>query len=140
MKNYQIINSDSVIASYIYKCTSEDGNIFYSVKFPRIVWALFENKYYDRDVSASTHTDNVYRHETHVPKYNIFRNHVKIGNAYPRLTEDDAKFLFIPRTYVKRNTGRMGRPKRPINRNYYIYEVNDDYEIQEKDAKLLFYQ
>ena len=44
------------------------------------------------------------------------------------------------KTYTKKDRANRRRPKYKILREYYIYDINDNYEINEKDAKLLFYQ
>jgi len=49
------------------------------------------------------------------------------------------KFLFIPRTYKSKWRADTNDKKYAVLRDYYIYDVDDDYIIQD-DARLLFYQ
>lgn len=135
------INKDtsSIFACYLVKTVTNDITYF-KAQFPRAHWAFFWRIDYE-DAIDSIGTDiSRYKSESSVPKYGIYKDGIKLGNAYPRISESDSKFLYIPKTYTKKDRANRRRPKYKILREYYIYDINDNYEINEKDAKLLFYQ
>ena len=149
--NYQVIESgrhSSVIASYlrIINKKNDDGEEveYIRASFPRTKWALFENKYYNSDVkgfiSQKKETLEHYQSITQIPKYVVLKNGKKIGVALPRITdEDEEKFLFLPKTYRSSWHIKTNSEKYAIMRNYYIYDIADDFTIND-NALLLFYQ
>tara|TARA_B100001939_G_C16657454_1_gene494459 strand:- start:66 stop:455 length:390 start_codon:yes stop_codon:yes gene_type:complete len=106
----------------------------YVVLFPRAKWLLVRNAMFEQNFIDKTEKN---MHHT-VPIYNVIKNDKKIGIVLPRFDDNDKPFLFIPRTYNKRRLDRMNSRK-TILRDYYIFEVNDDFEI-DSDAKLTFFQ
>ena len=106
----------------------------YVVLFPRAKWLLVRNAMFEQNFVDKTEKN---MHHT-VPIYNVIKNDSKIGIVLPRYDDNDKPFLFIPRTYNKRRLDRMNSRK-TILRDYYIFEVNDDFEI-DSDAKLTFFQ
>ena len=70
----------------------------------------------------------------------VLKNGKKIGVALPRITdEDEEKFLFLPKTYRSSWHTKTDSEKYAIMRNYYIYDIADDFTIND-NALLLFYQ
>ena len=112
------------------KC--EYWRVYFSMS--RIKWALFENNYYDKDIEKFNNKDenNKYTSLQSIPKYSVWKNGNKIGPGLIRQTEEGKPFIFIPKTYKK--GGSLS-----ISRDYYIYEIDDDYNIDNK-ARMLFYQ
>ena len=106
----------------------------YVVLFPRAKWLLVRNAMFEQNFIDKTEKN---MHHT-VPIYNVIKNDSKIGIVLPRFDDNDKPFLFIPRTYNKRRLDKMNSRK-TILRDYYIFEVNDDFEI-DSDAKLTFFQ
>ena len=106
----------------------------YVVLFPRAKWLLVRNAMFEQNFIDKTEKN---MHHT-VPIYNVIKNDKKIGIVLPRFDDNDKPFLFIPRTYNKRRLDRMNS-RTTILRDYYIFEVNDDFEI-DSDAKLTFFQ
>ena len=106
----------------------------YVVLFPRAKWLLVRNAMFEQNF-----VDKIEKNMHHtVPIYNVIKNDSKIGIVLPRYDDNDKPFLFIPRTYNKRRLDRMNSRK-TILRDYYIFDVNDDFEI-DSDAKLTFFQ
>ena len=120
----------------IAKALELDVNGFqnYVICFPRAKWLLTRNFMFEQNFIEKQETN---MHHT-VPIYNVIKNTSKIGIVLPRYDENDKPFLFIPRTYNKQRLDKMNNRK-TILRDYYIFEVNDDFEIY-SDAKLTFFQ
>ena len=112
------------------KC--EYWRVYFSMS--RIKWALFENNYYDKDIEKFNNKDenNKYTSLQSIPKYYVYKDNVKLGPVLPRKTIENKPFLFIPQTYKKGG-------KLLITKDYYIYDVDEEYNINEK-AILIFYQ
>jgi len=112
------------------KC--EYWRVYFSMS--RIKWALFENNYYDKDIEGFNNKDedNKYTSLHSIPKYHVYKDKVKLGPVLARKTFEDKPFLFIPKTYKK--GGKLA-----ITKDYYIYDVDEEYKINEK-ATLIFYQ
>ena len=74
-----------------------------------------------------------------IPKYHIFKDTKKIGFALPRNAHnaDEEPYLVIPETLVANRTKMKNYG---ISRTYYIFEVNENHIINDKNARLLFYQ
>lgn len=106
----------------------------YVVLFARAKWLMVRNTMFEQNYiekkESNTHTS--------VPIYSIIKNSDKIGFALPRYDENNKPFLFIPKTYNNRRMGKMNHRK-TILREYYIFEVNADFELYD-DASLTFFQ
>ena len=120
----------------IAKATELDVNGYqnYVVLFPRAKWLLVRNAMFEQNFIEKAE-DNMHHS---VSIYSVVKNNNKIGIALPRYDENDKPFLFIPKTYNKRRLDKMNSRK-TILRDYYIFDVNDDFEI-DSDAKLTFFQ
>ena len=148
-ENYVFLESKANIGSslkvaYIRKCYHEEKDLdYYQAIFPggRIIWGIFENKDYDKEVEGIKNGDEkytqYYKHEYSVPKYHIYRNSIKIGTALPRLAHehDDKPFLYIPET-AKRN--RRLHKKPGIGMDYYIFDIDENHLITEESSLLRF--
>jgi len=90
--------------------------------------------YYDKDIEGFNNKDedNKYTSLHSIPKYHVYKDKVKLGPVLTRKTFEDKPFLFIPKTYKK--GGKLA-----ITKDYYIYDVDEEYKINEK-ATLIFYQ
>ena len=106
----------------------------YVILFPRAKWLMVRNVMFEQNFMEKLETNT----HSSVPIYSIVKNSNKIGFALPRYGENDKPFLFIPKTYNKKRMGRMNHRK-TILRNYYIFEVNEDFELY-NDANLTFFQ
>ena len=146
---YQFIDGQANLsphlkAAYIKRQYHEEKKLSYhQARFPggRVVWGIFKNKHYDEEVEGVRKGDEkmlkYYKHEFIVPKYNIHKNGRKIGVALARNIQDDNNkpFLFIPdtRKLYKRKHGYFG-----IGRNYYIFNVDNDYLMPDEAILLRF--
>ena len=109
----------------------------FMIKFPRGFWNLFYNKYRDEtierfnDGDESDEMKGYHSNVNNVPVYNVYKNGKKASIALPRYTKEENKpFLLIP----KMNKGLV---RSPIAKNYYIFDVDDDFNINHM-AKLMF--
>ena len=128
-------NEDGIDCAYVHYI-DDDKTPYWRVHFnmSRVHWALFENDYYDEDIKKFNEQDedNQYRTLQQIPKYHVYKNNIKLGPALPRMTADGKPFLLIPKTHKTNKT-------KYISRNYYLYDVDDDFNINEKGS-LKFYQ
>ena len=135
MSELTIISNDNkgIDCAHIVKMT-EDDKLWWTVHFKmsRVTWAIFTNNYYDEDIKKFGTDESKYKSITSIPKYSVWKNGNKIGPGLIRQTEEGKPFIFIPKTYKK--GGSLA-----ISRDYYIYEIDDDYNIDNK-ARMLFYQ
>ena len=137
MNNRIIIdsNQNDIKAGHI-KYMEDEKYKYWRVYFnmSRIQWALFENDYYAKDIKNfnKKDKDNQYKSLNSIPKYHVYKNSTKLGPVLTRETFEGKPFLFIPKSYKKGGTVS-------IKRDYYIYDVDEEYNINEK-ATLLFYQ
>jgi len=139
---YQKIESGSIVASILkLRYKQEEDVEYFKASFPRAKWVFFENDFYDEDVEQFNNGDTEhYKTFTSIPKYLIFKNKKKIGFALPRVSDfADRKFLFIPITYKNKWRTDTNDKKYAVLRNYYIYDVDDEYIIED-GARLIFYQ
>jgi len=139
---YQKLETGSVIATTLQLRYKQEEDIeYYRASFPRAKWAFFENDFYHEDIDTFNNGDNShYKSLTSIPRYAIFKNKKKIGFALPRVSEfANMKFLFIPKTHKNKWRPDTNNKKYAVLRDYYIYDIDDDYVIQD-DARLLFYQ
>ena len=139
---YHKLETGSIIATTLkLRYKQEEDVEYFKASFPRAKWVFFENDFYNEDVEQFNNGNTeFYKSLTSIPKYLIFKNKKKIGFALPRISEfADRKFLFIPRTYKSKWRADTNNKKYAILREYYIYDVDDEYIIQD-DARLLFYQ
>ena len=139
---YQKLETGSVIATRLELRYKQEEDIeYYRASFPRAKWAFFENEFYESDISTfNSGTNEHYRTIYAIPKYTIFKKGKKIGIALPRVSEfADKKFLFVPNTYKQKWNVSTNVKKYSVLRDYYIYEVDDDYVIED-GARLFFYQ
>ena len=141
-------SSSTIIAGMINKIYQEDKDLeYHECVFlnSKIRWLLFENEYYEDDVKDFTNgneeTKGHYKSISSIPKYSIHKNKVKIGIMLPRIShsDDNRPFLFAPKTVITKMNKRRGLYPTKIGRDYFIYDVDEDYEIKE-NARLLFYQ
>jgi len=147
MGTYQnATTSPTITAGYICKHFKEETDKeYYQIIFPgnKIIWAFFENEHYEQNIEDfKENNDSIkefFKARTCIPKYTIYRDKKKIGTALPRNAHehDDKPFLYIPKTLKKR--GKYSKNRKAIGRNYYIFDVDDDYIINDS-ARLLFYQ
>ena len=139
---YQKIENGSIVASILkLRYKQEEDVEYFKASFPRAKWVFFENDFYDEDVEQFNNGDTEhYKTFTSIPKYLIFKNKKKIGFALPRVSDfADRKFLFIPITYKNKWRTDTNDKKYAVLRNYYIYDVDDEYIIED-GARLIFYQ
>ena len=108
------------------------------VKFARGYWTLFYNDYREQSIAQIKDGDKeakpFHGRTDNVPVYNIYRQNRKIGFALPRVahTEKKQKYLYIPKTTKLNQRIKISRP-------YYIFDVDDEYNIKHM-ARLLFRQ
>mgnify|MGYP003144767756 CR=1 FL=1 len=124
--------------------SKDDKHDYYLAKFPRQRWIFFENQFYYRDIKLIKERDEktlkIYKGISSVPKYVIHRDSKKIGFALPRITKDEErKYLFIPSTKISNSMRMKGINKKTISRDYFIYEINDEYIINKENSRLLRY-
>ena len=135
MSELIIITNDNrgIDCAHIVKMI-EDDKTWWSVHFKmsRIKWAIFTNQYYDEDIKKFGTNESKYKSITSIPKYSVWKNGKKIGPGLIRMTDEDNPFIFIPKTYKK--GGNIA-----ISRDYYIYDIDDEYNINDR-AQMLFYQ
>ena len=104
---------------------------------------MFENEHYDENVKQFEDGDEeikkFFKGPMTIPKYHIFKDTKKIGFALPRNAHnaDEEPYLVIPETLVANRTKMKNYG---ISRTYYIFEVNENHIINDKNARLLFYQ
>ena len=147
---YQFVESksnigSSILAANIIKTKNDEGLEYYVANFPggRVKWAMFENEHYDKNVKQFEDGDEeikkFFKGPMTIPKYHIFKDTKKIGFALPRNAHNAAEepYLVIPETLV---ANRTKMKKYCISRTYYIFEVNENHIINDKNARLLFYQ
>ena len=147
---YQFIESksnigSSILAANIIKTKNDEGLEYYVANFPggRVKWAMFENEHYDENVKQFEDGDEeikkFFKGPMTIPKYHIFKDTKKIGFALPRNAHnaDEEPYLVIPETLVANRTKMKNYG---ISRTYYIFEVNENHIINDKNARLLFYQ
>ena len=142
--SYEIIElHGSITACFLkFRYKQEEQIEYYRAKFPRAKWAFFENEFYDDDIEKLKSGQKLEHYKTvyTVPKYVIFKDGHKIGIALPRTNEQDkVNFLFIPNTYRSKWQTNTNNKKYAVLRNYYIYDIDDEYIIND-GARLLFYQ
>ena len=140
--SYEKIGNSSITACFLqFRYKQEEKIEYYRARFPRAKLAFFENEFYSDDVEKLNNGEKLehYKKVHTVPKYTIFKNSRKIGIALPRTHEmNDVSFLFIPNTYKSKWQGTHDK-KYAVLRNYYIYDIDDEYVIND-GARLLFYQ
>ena len=147
---YQFVESksnigSSILAANIIKTKNDEGLEYYVANFPggRVKWAMFENEHYDENVKQFKDGDEEIKKflkgPMTIPKYHIFKDTKKIGFALPRNAHnaDEEPYLVIPETLVANRTKMKNYG---ISRTYYIFEVNENHIINDKNARLLFYQ
>lgn len=147
---YQFVESksnigSSILAANIIKTKNDEGLEYYVANFPggRVKWAMFENEHYDENVKQFEDGDEeikkFFKGPMTIPKYHIFKDTKKIGFALPRNAHnaDEEPYLVIPETLVANRTKMKNYG---ISRTYYIFEVNENHIINDKNARLLFYQ
>ena len=147
---YQFVESksnigSSILAANIIKTKNDEGLEYYVANFPggRVKWAMFENEHYDENVKQFEDGDEeikkFFKGPMTIPKYHIFKDTKKIGFALPRNAHnaDEEPYLVIPETLVANRTKMKNNG---ISRTYYIFEVNENHIINDKNARLLFYQ
>lgn len=147
---YQFVESksnigSSILAANIIKTKNDEGLEYYVANFPggRTKWAMFENEHYDENVKQFEDGDEeikkFFKGPMTIPKYHIFKDTKKIGFALPRNAHnaDEEPYLVIPETLVANRTKMKNYG---ISRTYYIFEVNENHIINDKNARLLFYQ
>ena len=135
----------SILAANIVKTKNDEGQEYYVANFPggRVKWAMFENEHYDENVKQFEDGDEeikkFFKGPMTIPKYHIFKDTKKIGFALPRYAHnaDEEPYLVIPETLVANRTKMKNYG---ISRTYYIFEVNENHIINDKNARLLFYQ
>lgn len=135
----QIVPSGGgIVACWLQSLKSKEGIEYFSAYFPRAKWALFENEEYEKAIDKiekkTKDAFDYYKSKTSVPKYTIFKNSKKIGIALPRENELH-KFLYIPHTYSNKTKDK----KYSILRDYYIFDVEEDFTIKE-NSRLMFFQ
>tara|TARA_Y100000296_G_scaffold73454_1_gene90954 strand:+ start:223 stop:807 length:585 start_codon:yes stop_codon:yes gene_type:complete len=147
---YQVIGSrtglmgDSIKAGYLDRRCRKGRVDYHQVVFPggRITWTFFENEFFAESLQKIRDGDEEilehYKNESQIPKYMIWRDGEKIGVAMPRnsKTQDEVPFLFIPKS---RKNNKFSMKGLGVGREYYIFGVNGEYEIDDK-AVLSFYQ
>jgi|TARA_R100000789_G_scaffold100186_1_gene109140 hypothetical protein len=116
------------------KDEGEDKDLdYHMVLLPgtQIVLILFENTHYHEDVDTVSNGDTTYyKTITSIPKYGVHKNNKKVSSALPRLDMHEQPFLFIPKGHK-----RMGKINRnALQRNYYIFSLDDEYHITEKSS------
>jgi hypothetical protein len=140
--SYEKIGNSSITACFLrFRYKQEEKIEYYRAKFPRAKWAFFENEFYNDDVEKLKSGQKLEHYKTvhTVPKYTIFKNNHKIGIALPRTNPNlEVNFLFIPNTYRSKWQSTNDK-KYAVLRNYYIYDIDDNYVIND-GARLLFYQ
>ena len=147
---YQFVESksnigSSILAANIIKTKNDEGLEYYVANFPggRVKWAMFENEHYDENVKQFEDGDEeikkFFKGPMTIPKYHIFKDTKKIGFALPRNAHnaDEEPYLVIPETLVANRTKMKNYG---ISRTYYIFEVNENHIINDKNARLLFFQ
>ena len=147
---YQFVESksnigSSILAAYIVKTKNDEGLEYYVANFPggRVKWAMFENEHYDENVKQFEDGDEeikkFFKGPMTIPKYHIFKDTKKIGFALPRNAHnaDEEPYLVIPETLVANRTKMKNYG---ISRTYYIFDINENHIINDKNARLLFYQ
>jgi len=137
--NQSIPSNGGILACWLQETESKDGIKYFSAFFPRAKWAFFKNENYEEIVNKIDNKEkdafDYYSSKASVPKYTIFKNSKKIGIALPRENELH-KFLYIPRTYKKK---MLSNRKYSILRDYYIFDLEDDFMIRE-NSRLMFFQ
>ncbi len=127
--------SSSIFACNLVKQKTSDNIEYYLAQFPRAHWALFWNVDYQNSIDSVGTDIARYKSVSSIPKYGIYKDYIKLGNAYPRQADNGDNFLYIPKTYTKKDRAHFSKSRYRILRDYYIYDINDNYEINEKDAK-----
>ena len=135
----------SILAANIVKTKNDEGQEYYVANFPggRVKWAMFENEHYDENVKQFENGDEeikkFFKGPMTIPKYHIFKDTKKIGFALPRNAHnaDEEPYLVIPETLVANRTKMKNYG---ISRTYYIFDINENHIINDKNARLLFYQ
>ena len=135
----------SILAANIVKTKNDEGLEYYVANFPggRVKWAMFENEHYDKNVKQFEDGDEeikkFFKGPMTIPKYHIFKDTKKIGFALPRNAHnaDEEPYLVIPETLVANRTKMKNYG---ISRTYYIFDINENHIINDKNARLLFYQ
>jgi len=118
------------------KDEGEDKDLdYHMVLLPgtQIVLIFFENTHYDEDLDDVLKGDTTYyKTLTSIPKYTVHKNNKKVSSALPRLDIHESPFLFIPRGHKK--MGKRSKSRYTLQRNYYIFSLDDDYHITEKSS------
>ena len=135
----------SILAANIVKTKNDEGQEYYVANFPggRVKWAMFENEHYDKNVKQFEDGDEeikkFFKGPMTIPKYHIFKDTKKIGFALPRNAHNinEEPYLVIPETLVANRTKMKNYG---ISRTYYIFDINENHIINDKNARLLFYQ
>ena len=137
-----ILDSHGLNSVAHLKHVENDKGGYHIAIFPKTKWLLFENHTYYGDVESTEDGENEYYKSIHmIPKYHVMKNRVKISMALPRLDINNEPYLFIPKTnkYSQRKIigTKRDKIKYSITKNYYIFDVDDEYVIHD-NAKLFF--
>ena len=108
----------------------------FMIKFPRGNWTFFFNKFRDETIARINDGDESEELQgykgniNNVPVYSVYKNGRKASIALPRYTkEENNPYLFIPKNK---------QPFKPgIIKNYYIFDVDDEFNIKHM-ASLMF--
>ena len=142
----------------------KDGIDVFITQFynPNRRWIFYPHGLYQYSYDNIGDPDVKYTHVDLVPKYNIYENIFKdgswqkmgkIGYCLPKISKSGSNYLLVPlnfksnsarRKYYqlsKQNTKNRfkytNRSDMSITRNYYIFDVDDDYLIKDK-ARLMY--
>ena len=126
-------------------------------------WVFYPQALYDYNRDNIDNAKIRYTHVNQVPKYNIYESVFKndkwqrvgkIGYCLPKTTESGSNYLFVPPNFRSDNARRkyyqlsrknkirkaykhMNRSDMLISRRYFIFDIDDDYIIQNK-ARLMY--
>jgi|TARA_Y100000310_G_scaffold75_1_gene92 hypothetical protein len=142
----------------------KDGINVFTTYFhnPKRKWVFYPHGLYEYCCDNIDNPDIKYAHTGLIPKYNIYESVFrdgswqkigKIGYCLPRTSKNDSNFLLVPvnfksnrarRKYyqlskqkIKNKFRYMNRNDMSIIRNYYIFDIDDDYIIKDK-ARLMY--
>ena len=91
----------------------------------RPLWILLRNTYYKETMEAEFPNEH-YQSKNNVPIYNIMKKGKKVGNFFPRKSEETGNdFLFCPKN-------------KNIKKDYYIWYLENKHTIPDKANVLRF--
>ena len=142
----------------------KDGiDVFITLFFnPKRRWIFYPQALYNYNLDNIGNPDVKYTHKNQVPRYNIYETVFKdnkwqkvgkIGYCLPKVSSNGSNYLFIPPNFRDENARkkyyRLSRQKVKkiykhmnngdflITRRYFVFDVDDDYIIQD-NARLMY--